>query len=113
MVYSEGIYVGYKHYERSSIKPLFAFGHGLSYTSFEFSALKVSTVSAEGKFTVSFKVKNTGAVAGAEVGQIYIAAPVEGRITSPKKELKGFKKVFIQPGEEATYTVEIEKEAFS
>ncbi|GAA5891806.1 hypothetical protein JCM5296_001867 [Sporobolomyces johnsonii] len=113
VVYGEGIYVGYRHFDRANLAPLFPFGHGLSYTSFSFSSLQTSPVSVSGEFTVSFELANTGSLAGAEVAQIYIAAPVEGRITSPVKELKAFKKVYLEQGKKSTVEVKLEKEAFS
>ncbi|KAM0749713.1 glycoside hydrolase family 3 protein [Meredithblackwellia eburnea MCA 4105] len=111
--YGEGIFIGYRHYQRSQIAPLFPFGYGLSYTSFAFSGLSLSSVSDKGEFSVSFKVKNTGKVAGSEVAQVYIAAPVEGRITSPPQELKAFKKVDLAPAAEVEVKLSLEKEAFS
>ncbi|BGP13740.1 hypothetical protein JCM10213_006430 [Rhodosporidiobolus nylandii] len=114
IVYGEGIYVGYRHYDRSKLAPEFAFGHGLSYTTFELSSLSVSAVSDSGDFTISFTVTNTGSVDGAEVAQVYIAAPADGsRITSPVKELKAFKKVQLKAGEKKTVQLDIGKEAFS
>ncbi|GAA6042149.1 hypothetical protein JCM8097_004984 [Rhodosporidiobolus ruineniae] len=114
IVYGEGIYVGYRHYDRARLAPAFPFGHGLSYTTFELSSLKTSSVSEAGDFTVSFSVKNTGKVDGAEVAQVYIAAPADGsRITSPVKELKGFQKVTLKAGESKTVEVKLTREAFS
>ncbi|KAL8293753.1 hypothetical protein RQP46_000454 [Phenoliferia psychrophenolica] len=113
VVYGEGIYVGYKHYEKMQLAPLFPFGHGLSYTTFSLSKLAVSSVSAAGKFSVTFSIKNTGKVAGSEVAQVYVGAPVVDRIASPVKELKAFKKVTLAPGAETTVKIELEKEAFS
>lgn len=109
----QGIYIGYRHYDRSSIAPLFPFGFGLSYTTFAFSDLVVSTVALDATFSVTFAIKNTGDVAGQEVAQVYISAPVEGRITSPLKELKGFKKVSIAPGQTEVVKIALGKSAFS
>ncbi|GAA5944758.1 beta-glucosidase H [Sporobolomyces koalae] len=113
IVYGEGIFVGYRHFDRSSIAPLFAFGHGLSYSKFEFSGLDLSSVSQDGKFTASFSIKNTSSVDGAEVAQIYVAAPTENHIVAPVKELKAFRKVTLEAGESKQVKVELEKEAFS
>ncbi|GAA5851026.1 hypothetical protein JCM8547_009158 [Rhodosporidiobolus lusitaniae] len=114
ILYGEGIYVGYRHYDRSRITTAFPFGHGLSYTSFDVSSLSTSKVSESGDLTVSFSVKNTGSVDGAEVVQVYIAAPADGsRIQSPVKELKGFKKVSLKAGEEKKVDVQLSREAFS
>ncbi|GAA6041796.1 hypothetical protein JCM8097_007165 [Rhodosporidiobolus ruineniae] len=94
-LYSEGIYVGYRHYDRARIPPAFPFGHA-------------------GDFTFSFTIENTGALDGAEVAQVYIAAPSDGsRIISPVKELKGFAKVHLKAGESKTAEVKLGKEAFS
>lgn len=105
--------MGYRHFDRSNIAPLFPFGYGLSYTSFAFSDLKVSSASAEGDFTVSFTITNTGKTAGKQVGQVYVSPPTEGRITSPVKELVAFKKVALKAGEKKEVTVKVSKEAFS
>lgn len=98
--YSEGIYVGYRWYDSRQIRPAFAFGHGLSYTTFEYSDAKVSkkSMNAAGSVTVSVTVKNTGSCAGAEVVQLYISDD-ESSASRPVKELKGFEKVFLSPGE--------------
>lgn len=92
VLYGEDVYVGYRYFDKMDLQPLFPFGHGLSYTSFEFSAISISEGAA--KFTMT----NTGAIAGSEVAQLYIA-PVRPRINRPPKELKGFKKVYLEPGE--------------
>ncbi|GJN88060.1 hypothetical protein Rhopal_001016-T1 [Rhodotorula paludigena] len=114
VLYGEGIFVGYRHYDRMKLAPAFPFGHGLSYTSFELSGLSTSAVSDAGDFTVSFSVKNTGNVDGAEVAQVYIAAPSDGsRITSPPKELKAFEKVTLTAGESKKVEVKLSREAFS
>ena len=110
--YSEGIYVGYRWYEARQIAPLFPFGHGLSYTTFEYGAPKVSksTMPAGGTVTVSVPVTNTGAVAGAEVVQFYVSDPACS-VDRPVKELKGFRKVFLAPGETKTVSVELNRDA--
>ena len=105
--YEEGIYVGYRWFENRDIKPLFAFGHGLSYTEFEYSDFKASkTVSAGGVLKASVKVKNVGSREGKEVVQIYVGEhnPVLDR---PVKELKAFDKVSLAPGETKTVSFEI------
>ncbi|GAA5855803.1 hypothetical protein JCM3766R1_004060 [Sporobolomyces carnicolor] len=113
IVYGEGIYVGYRHYDKLSRKPLFAFGHGLSYSTFSFSSLETSSVSTDGKFSLSFKIKNTSNTRGSEVAQVYVAAPTANRIASPVKELKAFEKVTLDAGEERAVEIRLEKEAFS
>lgn len=90
--YRESIYVGYRYYESANVRVRFPFGYGLSYTEFEYSDLKV-----EGK-RVSCMVKNTGAVSGKEIVQLYIE-PVNSRVQRPERELKGFEKVELEPGE--------------
>lgn len=114
VLYGEDVYIGYRYYEKVGVKPLFAFGHGLSYTSFAFSDLTVSrsTLSSDstdvaGNTIVKVKVKNTGKIAGAEVVQVYIAS-IASAMTRPEKELKGFAKVFLQSGEERTLEVMVE-----
>lgn len=101
-VYDEGIYVGYRWFESKGIKPLFAFGHGLSYTTFEYGeALLGGRTFRNGRIDVSIPVRNTGTVAGAEVVQLYISDP-ECSVDRPVKELKAFSKVYLTPGEEKT-----------
>jgi beta-glucosidase len=98
--YKEGVFVGYRGYEARGIKPEFPFGYGLSYTSFEYADLAVrpSGASSATLFEVSFTVKNTGARAGAVVPQVYVAAP-RTSVPRPPKELKGFAKITLGPGE--------------
>ncbi len=98
--YKEGVFVGYRWYESKKIAPLYAFGHGLSYTSFAYEDLKLSEpVLAQGaRLSVEFLVKNTGQVAGAEVAQLYVGA-VSPSVPRPVKELKGFSKITLAPGQ--------------
>ena len=111
--YSEGIYVGYRWYESKQIAPLFPFGHGLSYTTFAYGEPKVSkAVTTDGSVSVSVPVTNTGSVAGAEVVQFYVADP-EASVDRPVKELKGFDKVWLEPGETKTVTVQLTRESLS
>ncbi len=102
--YDEGVFVGYRWYDASDTPVQWAFGHGLSYTEFEYSKPKASGMK------VSVKVRNAGPVAGAEVVQLYITAP-EGaavsEIVRPAKELKGFEKVYLEPGETRTVTFKV------
>ncbi len=106
--YGEGIYVGYRYYDIKEIEPLYPFGHGLSYTTFELSGLEVpDAVDLEkGTVPVSLRIKNTGAYAGAEVIQVYVS-DLESTLKRPKKELKNFKKVYLEPGEEKTVQLEL------
>ncbi|OBT78371.1 hypothetical protein VF21_02125 [Pseudogymnoascus sp. 05NY08] len=105
VLYGEDVYVGYRFFDTISRPPMFSFGHGLSYTTFEFSDVEVEVPehSSEDRI-VRVNVANTGTRAGADVVQVYIA-PVQPRIRRPAKELKGFKKVFLQPSEQASVEV--------
>lgn len=109
-VYSEGIFTGYRYYDKKELEPLFPFGHGLSYTTFEYRDLKIS-VQGE-KATVECRVQNTGGMAGKEVVQLYVQDEVSALIR-PVKELKGFAKVALQPGETKTVTFVLEARDFS
>ena len=114
ITYNEGIFVGYRWHDTKKIKPLFSFGHGLSYTTFEFGKAKAdkSTIGQEDKITFTFTVKNTGKKAGAEVAQLYIS-DLKSSLPRPTKELKGFEKVFLNPGEEKEVSITIDKAALS
>ena len=106
--YDEGVYVGYRWYDTKEIPVQFPFGHGLSYTTFEYSNAKAAkpSMTAAGTLKVSVDVANTGDRDGAEIVQLYIADP-EASIDRPAKELKGFEKVFLKAGEKKTVTFEI------
>ncbi|MFP9098305.1 glycoside hydrolase family 3 C-terminal domain-containing protein [Flavobacterium sp. RHBU_24] len=112
--YTEGIFVGYRYADKQNIKPLFPFGHGLSYTSFSYGKVSVdkSKVNADDKVTFSVKVKNTGKRDGAEIVQLYIS-DLKSSLTRPVKELKGFEKVYLKAGEEKTVSITVDKEALS
>ncbi len=112
--YSEGVFMGYRYYETSQVKPLFPFGFGLSYTSFVFSNLSVSpeSVPPAGPITVSFDVKNTGSRAGAEIAQIYVGDP-SATVRRPEMELKGFSRVMLAPGEVHHVTATLNKRALA
>ncbi|KAF2009021.1 glycoside hydrolase family 3 protein [Aaosphaeria arxii CBS 175.79] len=104
VVYGEGIYVGYRYYEKVLRDVLYPFGHGLSYTDFSVSHLIVSPHSAR------FKVLNSGAVAGASVVQLYVSADkTTSSIARPEKELKGFSKVYLQPGESCQVEIKFDR----
>lgn len=107
--YREGIFMGYRGYDKSGIKPLFPFGFGLSFTTFEYSDLQIAQDGAE--FVVSYNVKNTGKWAGAEVSQVYVKDN-EASLVRPEKELKGFEKTFLKPGETKRVSVRLGEEAF-
>ena len=112
--YDEGVYVGYRWYDTKQVPVQFPFGHGLSYTTFEYSNAKASksTMKADGKITVSVQVKNTGDRPGAEVVQLYIADP-QASVDRPAKELKGFEKVWLNPGETKKVSFTIDASALS
>ncbi len=101
--YTESIFVGYRWADKEGIKPLFAFGHGLSYTTFEYNNLSLSkaTMSRSGQIEISVDITNSGSRAGAEVVQFYIGDK-ESRLVRPVRELKGFEKVYIEAGETKT-----------
>lgn len=103
--YREGLYVGYRYYETANVPVLFPFGYGLSYTTFEYSNLKVTDKGAE------FTLTNTGKMDGAEVAQLYVSK-VSAEVFCPAKELKGFQKVFLKAGESRTVTIPLDDKAF-
>lgn len=105
-LYQEGVYVGYRYYDKAGVPVRWPFGYGLSYTEFSYSDL---TVNGD---TVSVTVRNTGKRAGAEVVQLYIRAPQDG-LHRPLRELKGFRKVFLQPGESRTVTFPLTDRSFA
>ncbi|HEX5707735.1 MAG TPA: glycoside hydrolase family 3 C-terminal domain-containing protein, partial [Pyrinomonadaceae bacterium] len=118
VVYKEGVFVGYRGYERSGTRPLFPFGHGLSYTTFAYSNLSIKAVAGRAtepsgpRYEVSFDVRNTGARAGADVAQVYVGG-VRGRVERPAKELKGFAKVHLRAGESRRVAVFLDARSLS
>ncbi len=112
--YKEGVFVGYRYYEKKKMPVLFPFGYGLSYTTFEYSDMELSSDSIldTDTLTVSLKVKNTGNVTGKEIVQLYVADKTNST-NRPVKELKQFTKVFLEPGEEKTVTMELDKRSFA
>jgi beta-glucosidase len=110
--YGEGLYVGYRYYDKKEIAPLFPFGHGLSYTSFAYSNLRLAPeFKLEDGLTISLDVKNTGKRAGKEIVQVYVR-DVSSSLVRPLKELKGFAKLELQPGQSKTVTLHLDQEAF-
>ncbi|KAH9885644.1 glycoside hydrolase family 3 protein [Xylariomycetidae sp. FL2044] len=118
VLYGEDVYIGYRYYEYLEREVLFPFGHGLSYTTFAFSDLSVvvviddgdssdssSSSSSNSKLAISLTIQNTGAVRGAEVAQVYVAPRQRAKVNRPVKELKGFAKVELAPGESRRVTV--------
>ncbi|OWA37890.1 glycosyl hydrolase [Saccharibacillus sp. O16] len=112
--YREGIYVGYRYYDKKKVEPLFPFGYGLSYTTFAYSDLKLSAsqADADSGLEVSVKVSNTGKVTGKEIVQLYVR-DVESTVDRPERELKGFEKVELAPGESANVTFTLDRRAFA
>ena len=115
VIYKEGIFVGYRGYEHNGTKPLFPFGFGLSYTTFSFAnlVLKQDSQSASGShYFVSFDITNTGKQVGAQVAQVYVS-DVSADVPLPPKELKGFVKVNLKPGETQTVQVPLDTRSFA
>lgn len=116
VVYKEGVFVGYRGYEKNNTKPLFPFGHGLSYTTFKYSNLKVTPAGGGASnappYEVSFDVRNTGTREGADVAQVYVG-DTHSKVARPAKELKGFSKVNLKPGESRRVTVALDARAFA
>jgi beta-glucosidase len=112
--YSEGVFLGYRYFDRSETKPLFAFGYGLSYTTFGYKNLSVSpqTGNLNEPVTVSFDLKNTGHREAAEVAELYVGES-HPSVPRPVKELKGFAKVNLKPGESKRVTLKLDRRAFS
>ncbi|KAI0126905.1 glycoside hydrolase family 3 protein [Xylariales sp. AK1849] len=112
VLYGEGLYIGYRHYDRTHIAPLFSFGHGLSYTSFEYGRVSISqkVLGAEAPIHMIMAVSNTGQVAGAETVQIYVRDE-KSTLPRPEKELVAFEKVFLEAGETKHLTIPLDKYA--
>jgi beta-glucosidase len=113
VVYTEGVFVGYRGYDKSGVKPLFPFGYGLSYTTFAYKNLTITpSMSADQPAEVHFEITNTGSRPGAEVAQVYLGDS-HSSVPRPKKELKGFAKVSLAPGETRQVTVKLDRRAFA
>ena len=111
--YEEGVFVGYRGFDSKGVEPLFPFGFGLSYTSFDYDKLSISPdTTGDGSVEVSFDLTNTGRRAGAEVAQVYVADSHSG-VPRPPKELKGFAKVALQPGETRRVSVQLDRRSFA
>lgn len=112
--YREGLFVGYRYYDKVEIEPLFPFGHGLSYTTFEYSELQLNKkeITDSEEVIVSVKVKNTGGRAGKEIVQLYVQDIVSS-VIRPVKELKAFEKIELAPGEEKRVIFKLGKRAFA
>lgn len=113
VTYKEDIFVGYRFYDTYEVSPEFCFGHGLSYTTFDYrdAAVEVDESSTDVSVRISLAVKNSGGCAGAETVQVYVSA-LDSEVTRPVQELKGFQKINLQAGEEKTVTIELKKDSF-
>jgi beta-glucosidase len=111
--YGEGIFVGYRYYDKKDVAPLFPFGHGLSYTKFKYGNVRLSSkkISANEKLTVKVDITNTGKVAGKEIVQLYVH-DVKSTFARPEKELKAFEKIELKPKQTKTVTFVLDREAF-
>lgn len=109
--YTEGLFYGYRGYDRSATKPLYPFGYGLSYASFDYSDLKLRKRGKD-QVEVSFNIKNTGAIEAKEVAQVYVGDK-ESTVLRPAKELKGFAKVLLAPGESRQVSLTLDRSAFT
>ena len=116
MKYTEGLFMGYRHFDKNNIEPLFPFGYGMSYTSFAFNNLVIKPVitgpEVPMKISLSFNVTNVGKKDGGEVAQVYIHKLKSG-LLRPVKELKGFSKVFLRPGETKRVNILLNHDAFA
>jgi beta-glucosidase len=112
--YGEGIFVGYRYYDKKEIAPLFPFGFGLSYTTFHYDNLQLSadTIAPDDQLTVSVDVTNTGERVGQEIVQVYVCDSAAS-LSRPEKELKGFAKVVLSPGETKTVALTLDKKALA
>jgi len=112
--YSEGVFVGYRWYDEMKIEPRFPFGYGLSYTTFDYGDLKLSApqISSGTPFKVEAAIKNTGKREGAEIVELYVSE-LNPIVPRPPRELKGFQRVNLKPGESKTVSFELNQDAFS
>ena len=110
--YTEGVFMGYRYYDKSMTKLLFPFGYGLSYTSFAYKNLTISPPSSDQQVSVAFDVTNSGTRAGADIAEVFVGDR-HALVPRPVKELKGFTKVSLSPGETRNVTVKLDRRAFS
>jgi len=117
--YAEGVFTGYRGFEHNGVTPLFPFGYGLSYSTFSFSHLQVNPRAAARNtagaplYDVAFDITNTSKVAGAEIGQVYVSDATDPPLPRPIKELKGFGRVFLKPGEKRRVHVSLNSRSFA
>ncbi|RME80975.1 MAG: beta-glucosidase, partial [Caldilineae bacterium] len=114
VLYGEGLFVGYRYYDKKGIEPLFPFGFGLGYTDFEYGNLRLSAdqLTPDDVLTLTVDVQNTGSRPGSDVVQVYVR-DVESRLVRPEKELKAFAKVRLQPGETQTVRLSLDRQALA
>lgn len=110
VTYGEGVFVGYRGYEKNDVQPAYPFGHGLTYTTFEYSDITVTP--SRGGYDLTFTLSNTGQYDAAEVAQVYVGE-VNPTVLRPSKELKAYKKVFVKAGESVQVDVHLPKSAFA
>jgi beta-glucosidase len=112
--YSEGVFLGYRHFDKAGVKPLFPFGFGLSYTKFSYGNLSVTpeSLQGDGPVTVTFDLTNAGDREGAETAEVYVGE-AHAALPRPVKELKGFVKADLKPGETKRVSVTLNRRAFS
>jgi beta-glucosidase len=108
--YSESVFVGYRYFDANNIQPLFPFGHGLSYTTFTYANLNLTTTGST--TVVNFDVTNSGSLAGTETAQVYVGLP-STVVPQPPKQLKGFQKVTLQPGQTGHVQLTLDQRAYS
>ncbi|MCM1263687.1 MAG: glycoside hydrolase family 3 C-terminal domain-containing protein [Butyrivibrio sp.] len=112
VVLEEGLFCGYRYFDKEHITPAFCFGHGLSYTKYEYSNLTIKQEKNAGRVKVTFNIKNTGKVAGQETAQLYIA-PIAPKVERPIKELKAYKKIKLMPGRSGKVTLTLNRKDFA
>jgi beta-glucosidase len=115
MTYSEGIYTGYRGFDKSNTKALYPFGFGLSYTSYQYSDMKLSSSTLQGSETIdaTFTLTNRGDMDGFEVAQLYVSPAATSKVDRPEKELKGFAKVFLKAGQSKRVTIPVDARSLS
>ena len=107
--------MGYRGFDQYGIEPQFPFGHGLSYTTFAYSDFRVtpSSYNNSGNISVSFKIQNVGSKAGAEVAELYVGRQSSSTVVRPLRELKGFAKVYLSPGQSERITIDLDPQSFA
>jgi beta-glucosidase len=110
--YSEGIFVGYRHYDKNKITPLFPFGYGLSYTTFSYANLKI-TKGTGANVTVEADVTNTGTMTGGAIAELYVGSPSTSAVPEAPQELQGFQKVTLKAGQSGHVTFTLSARSFS